>query len=379
MAETWGSRQLRHERAMDARLIRELRELGQAVGRIVMRHATGRDEAGQAVVPNTRAAREALRRDIWREALKPYFIGSGDEALDGPIPRSPYTRLMVEGIKGAVDIQAARQVAIVRQACKDEVVLRWLTTSPPAPPHTWRGEQAVGRGGLIREQGPRGVRKLSYDPYHLFVDPNGYRLSDRVWNTGGEVRRRIDQVLDYQIPRHMAAVDIATRLEQYMTPEAARMRTTTPYGVEGSYAARRLARTEITAAAGRSVVSANLANPYVDGTDWALSASHPGKGPEPDICDDLCTIDKAGVQVRDPYPNDGVPAYPPHPHCFCTLRPVVTRTPAQVTAEIRAEIQAATPRAMRLRGAFNPDWLSQALLAGTFLAAVLGWAEAEAA
>ncbi len=378
MAETWGSRQLRHEREMDARLIQDLRELGQGVGRIVMRHATGRDAEGQRIVPNSRSEREALRRDIWREALKPYFIGGGDEALDGPTPRSPYTRLMVEGIKGAVDIQAARQVAIIEKACKDEVVLRWLTGARPMGMAATPAEMAR-RGGLIREQGPRGARTLSYDPYHLFVDPNGYRLSDRVWNTSIEVRRRIDQVLDYQIPRHMAAVDIATRLEQYMTPEAARMRTSTPYGVEGSYAARRLARTEITATAGRSAVSANLANPYVDGTDWALSASHPGKGPEPDICDDLCTIDKAGVRVRDPYPNDGVPAYPPHPHCFCTLRPVVTRTPAQVTAQLRAEIQAATPRAMRLRGAFNPDWLSQALLAGTFLAAVLGWTEAEAA
>ncbi len=355
MAQTWQSKQLRHEREMDARLSARLSQLGQEAGRLVLRAATTLNDSGQRTIPNTRVSRDALRERIWREVLRPFFIGDGDEALDGPHPRSPYTELLVEGIRGGVAIQAARQANIVERAASDNIVRTWLTGR--RPPLLVAQEQSGGR--------------LSYDPYHLFVDPNGYRLSDRVWNTSREVRRRIDQLLDYHIPRGTAAVDIAEELERFLTPGAAGLRTRTPYGIQGSYAARRLARTEITAAAGRATVSANLANPYVEGTDWRLSASHP----RIDICDDVATLSMGGERLRAPYPNDAVVAYPPHPNCICSLLPAVTANPAEVTARLREEIDAQTASAQRMQGAFNPDWLADALLLGYFLSSVLGWKE----
>lgn len=361
MAQTWDSKLLRHQRNVDGQLTASLNELGQQVGRIVLRTASATNDDGQRVIPNRRADREALRAAIWREALKPYFIGAGDEALDGPAPQSPYSRLLVTGIRGAVRIQAERQAAIVRRATRRyPAVQQWLLAAG-------RPRQAEFAPGLhlIKEQGGR---QFSYDPFHLWIDPNGHRLSDRVWYSSRETRRRIDALLDYHIPRGTAAVDIADELEQYLTPGAARMRTRTPYGREGSYAARRLARTEVTAAAGRAAVSANLANPFVDGTDWRLSASHP----RIDICDNLATLGMAGERRRAPYPNDSVPQYPAHPHELCILIPHVVEEPAAVAQMLGEQIEAREPRALQLQGAFNTEWLTEALLLGYFLRSVLG-------
>lgn len=359
MAQTWQSRRLRHEREVDAQLSAQLNRLGREVGRLVLRAATALNDDGRRAIPNRRAAREALRGQVWREVLRPYFIGAGDEPLDGPRPQSPYTALLVAGIRGGVAIAAARQVSIVARGARSDGVVRvWLTGR--RPPLLVAREQAGGR--------------LSHDPFHLFVDPGGYRLSDRVWNTAREVRRRIDRLLDYHIPRGTSAVELAELLEAYLTPGAVLQRTGRPYGVEGSYAARRLARTEVTAAAGRATVSANLANPYVVGTDWRLSARHP----RIDICDELATLGMGGERLREPYPNDAVAVYPPHPHCLCSLLPAVTDSPAEVSRRLREAIEAQTVGARRLQGAFNREWLVEALLLGYFLANVLNREEAAA-
>ncbi len=352
MAQTWDSKLLRHQRAADARLTASLNELGQEVGRIVLRAGSATNDDGQRTIPNRRAVREALRAAIWREALRPYFIGAGDEALEGPEPRSPFTELLVADVRGAVAIRAEEQTAIINKAARRFRTVRdWLT----------------GERGPEPSQEQGGGRQISYDPLHLWVDPNGYRLSDRVWNTSREVRRRIDRLMDYHIPHGTAAVDLAELVEAYLTPEAMHQRTRTPYGREGSYAARRLARTEITAAAGRATVTANLANPFVDGTDWRLSASHP----EIDICDELATLGMSGERRREPYPNDAVPAYPAHPHELCTLKPHVVEAPAAVAQILEEQIEAREPQALRLRGAFNTEWLTEALLQGFFLERVL--------
>lgn len=363
MTQTWDSRRLRHERDVDARLGRELQGVGQAAGRVILRYATATGDAGQRIVPTARRMRETLRSALWQEVVKPYFVGAGADALDGQAPQSPYARLLVDGITGAIHIQAERQVAIVeRFAAADRVVLDWLTAPRPI------GEMRRA----VSEQGGRG---LEYDPFHLFVDPNGYTLSDRIWRVGVEERARIDALLDYHVPRGTAAVDIADRLERFLTPGATRARTRTPYGTEGSYAARRLARTEITAAAGRACMAANAINPYVTGTDWRLSASHP----RIDICDPVATLSMSGQRLRPPYPANRMLVYPLHPHDLCSLLPAVTATPGQVTRELRAQIDAGAVEARRLRGAFNLDWLVRALVGGWIFEAALGAAALEEA
>jgi hypothetical protein len=171
-----------------------------------------------------------------------------------------------------------------------------------------------------------------YDALHLFVNPvDGYRLSDRIWRADAKTRNRINELLAHEIRQGTAAVDIAKLLERYLEPERIGIRTRKPYGQWGSFDARRLARTEVTAAHGRATIAAAAANPYVEGVQWALSI---GREDWDCNCEGNATADAYGMG-EGVYPTDAVPLYPDHPHCVCTLRPVVTRNPADVTAEIR--------------------------------------------
>jgi len=165
---------------------------------------------------------------------------------------------------------------------------------------------------------------IIYDALHLFVHPDGYRLSDRVWRANARIRNNIDRLLAYHVRNGTAAVEVASELERFLKREV-RGRTLKPYGRWGSYEARRLARTEITAAFGRATVAAAQANPYVQQIEWALSPSRTQDW------DCNCQSNTAG----SPYPKGQVPTYPDHPHCMCTLRPVVGDT-KEITEDIRA-------------------------------------------
>lgn len=324
---------------MDRRLTAEHRAMARNAGSLVLlaaRQSTG----GERTVPNTRQGRAALKDAIWSQAVKPYYVGSGDNPFRDAQPQSPYARLLYDGISGAVRIQAERQAALLNRAIKDESVLMWLTGPRPFQP--------------VTEQ--RGT----YDPFHLWVDPNGYRLSDRVWRASIDVRSRIDRLLDYEISRGTSAVRVAELLEDFLTPGARLIRTNTPYGKEGSYAARRLARTEIAAAAGRATVNASIANPFAAGVRWVLSNAHR----DSDICDQNA---RGGPNGDGIYPPEQVPPYPNHPHELCHLSPVPLGTTAGLVEQLRADIRANSPRARRLQGAFNPDWLTQAILSGLLI------------
>ena len=158
----------------------------------------------------------------------------------------------------------------------------------------------------------RARRGIIYDALHLFVHPHdGYRLSDRIWRADGVTRNRIDALLAYHIRQGTAAVDIAKELEQFLLPSRRGVRTKRPYGRWGSYDARRLARTEVTAAHGRAVMASVAANPMTDAIRWALSLSHPD-GIDCN-CEDnsIADVDGLGPGVYRP---ENLPDYPDHPH-----------------------------------------------------------------
>lgn len=356
MAQTWRSKHLQHESAMDDRLRDELLALIGPITRVLLRHATTTNEAGERIIPNRGRVRDLVRREVWNEALKPYFIGAGDTPLDGTAPQSPFMRTVVDGIQGNVALVVERVVGDLRRAC-DEDVFAWLT-EPRAI------QQQTPDRAIAEQTGPRDPRRPWYDPFHLFVDEGGHTLSENGWRTARGTRQAIDNLLDYHIRMGTAAVDLADLLEPYLWPEAARVRTRTPYGEDGSYWARRLARTEITAAAGRSLVNVALANPFSPGVKWNLSASHPCC----DVCDELAAGGPNGDGV---YPVADLPAYPGHPHCICYLTQEVTQTPAEINRTLRGWIEDDVPEARALRGAFNPDWLLNALVNGNFVATVL--------
>lgn len=363
MARTFDSQRLRHQRSMDRRLTAEHRQLARAVAAVVLR-AAGAD----GTIPNRRSVRTALSEAVWTQAVKLYYIGRGDSPLRGDAPQSPYARLLYDGVQGATRIAVERQAALLRRIVRDEAVLQWLTGTRPVLGNSIK--EIENRAEGLRDDSssyflsssalfPLPVREIrgSYDPWHLWVDPNGYRLSDRIWRTGIEVRSRVDALLDFHLARGTAAVDIAQELEQFLTPAGRVTRTVRPYGREGSYAARRLARTEITRASGQGTIQAAQANPFVGGVQWRLSASHP----KIDICDEYA---RGGPNGDGIYPVDSVPTYPPHCHCLCSLLPVPAGNVADLVADLRADIRAATPRARAMQGLLNPAWLAGAIMGG---------------
>jgi hypothetical protein len=359
---------------MDRRFSAEHADLARAVGFWVLRLARDRFMGTWQPIPNTRAARAELKAAIWSQVLKPFYIGAGDDAFAGAVPRSPFARLLYDGIAGVTRIAAERQVALVRSIVRDAEVMRWLTAPRRMPvvtevrlrdPRMASLRNAQGRIDVERARAALVSPAGMYEPYHLWVDPNGYRLSDRVWNTSIHTRSRIDALLEYEISRGTSAVEMAELVERYLTPGARLGRTSTPYGTEGSYAARRLARTEITANAGRATVNSSAANPFVQAIQWVLSPSHP----KVDICDDYA---RGGPNGDGVYPIAQLPQYPPHPFCLCHLRPVPSGDVASLIQQLRAEIRAASPIAQVVHGMFSPEFLARALLDGSLADVVRG-------
>lgn len=337
MAASFRSRFLRHMRDFDVRFVNEQREIARLLGRQVI--AAGRGI--ERTIPNTRQGKEQLKLTMWSTVLKPYYIGTGNEPFNGSRPQSPFAQLLYDGIVGSIDLVGRQQASIIERYATDERVLAHLTS--PTRSNNFLSE----------------LSQREYDPFHLFVDPNGYRLSDRVWQTAINVRSRIDRLLEYHIAQGTSAVEIADLLEDFLTPGARLIKTRTPYGREGSYAARRLARTEISAAAGRATVNASNANPFVRGIQWKLSPSHKCC----DICDDYA---RGGIDGDGVYPPNGVPTYPAHPHDLCTLLPVPVSNPAEVTNELLSEIQAQSRISQLLQGLFNPAFIVSGMVSGLF-------------
>ena len=213
-------------------------------------------------------------------------------------------------------------------------------------------------------------QSLDYDPAHTFVDPNGYVLSDRIWLTSQRVRNTIDRILLQSIQEGVGAVETARRLERSLQPSRLNIRTSGRrviqterelriqrlyWGRRASYDAMRLARTEITAAIGRSQIATAKANPYTDKIRWTLSPNHP----EPDICDDL----------QGEYIINNLPAYPAHPHCLCYLTPVQSRPRREVIDDIRNAYQRNQEGDPRFQPLVNPSSLQpfSLFLLGTLL------------
>ena len=386
MATLHQSRQSIWKRT-DRRAVADQRALAERIGLMIMREASATNEAGDRAIPPTRAKAAELSKAVWSLVLKPYFIGAGDEPLDGPQPHSPFADLVVDGIKEAVAFEAREQVKLTRQVLRTSAPdlaaflidgeelpgenLLELTAGPAfetsdfRDPITGKIDPAAARRAFVR---PRGT----YDPFHRFVDPGGFRLSDRIWRSGLGERRAIDRYMEYHISRGTSAVEMARTLEVFLTGGAAAAKTPKPYGTNGSYAARRLARTEITAAAGRATIAMSEANPTVGGVRWVLSPSHK------DI-DDCDFNARGGPNGDGVYAPGDVPRYPNHPHELCTLSPQAANNIDDVVKSIRKRVRrsrneftnaitggtAASPEVRQLKRLLSPKKLAEAALNGT--------------
>lgn len=328
MPATYRTRTRSNERNADAALLADHARLAQLAGLLIVQSA-----GGSSAVPNSRAARQSLSDAIWQRVLRPYYIGPTGEALRGITPQSPYAERLTAGVRGAVRVQAERQAALIRRHIGDPGVVAWLTGPRPLP-----------------------VQETLMDSFSQWVDPTGFALADRILRMAVGVRARVNRFLDYHVGRGTPAGAMTSALSQFLTTGERQRR---PYGQQGGYAARLLLRNEMIVAGGWATLNASQVNPVVGGIQWQLTRADDGR--------DRCDLNSRGGPNGDGvYAPADVPPWPDHVGEQCILSPVATSTPGAVTAALSAAIDAATGYAQALRGVFNVDWLTEALLSGAF-------------
>jgi hypothetical protein len=131
-------------------------------------------------------------------------------------------------------------------------------------------------------------------------------LSQQVYKTAALAEGWVESRIDRGLARGQTVAELAREVRDFVNPK-------TPGGA--TYAARRLARTEINAAYHAMSITAQEEKPWVTGMRWRISGSHPTL----DICDTMGRTDHSGLG-KGVYPRDDVPGKP-HPQCLCTVIP----------------------------------------------------------
>lgn len=127
-------------------------------------------------------------------------------------------------------------------------------------------------------------------------------LSERVYKTRALSNGLVSRTVNHGLVRGDKQTTIAEDVINLIRPD-------TPGGV--SYAANRLARTEINNAYHAQSIMQNQEKPWVDHVQWHLSKSHKGSGC---LCETYAkqgSFDKTRVPVK------------PHPQCYCYVVPIV--------------------------------------------------------
>ncbi len=280
----------------------------------IPRSATG--DIQDAVAPLV--TRMFLGRDM--EGNRAPFTVMANGAV---FPLSPYAAVLLEQEEKAVTISVEQQASIMSKALRNapnDVVVA-LSTARNSPFRDFRISEQFRPNPLAQ-----------YDPPHLWVDPRGYTLSDRIWRTAGNTRRRLDLFLEQRIAAGDGALRISRDVETFLLPGRRLRRTNTPYGTDASFDAMRLMRTEITRAAAQASEMAAAMNPFVQGMAVILSASHPRY----DICDEAA--------AHGPWPLDEMPDWakiPLHPHCLCHYKYEMIENPSEILDELRDDIRRA--------------------------------------
>jgi hypothetical protein len=319
MAATYRQQVLRLLRRSDRELAGFFRDLADAARGELLR-AAGPD----GVIPRSRSS--AVRESVWGTVTRRFLVStrSGDlapfEVVGGEVQTvTPFMRVLWGGVTEATRQGVQRHADLMeRRLAKAPALVARLRLARRDP---FAQAQPV-RQQLVWQ--PRPFAR--YDPAHTWVDPRGYQLSDRIWQTTITLRRRIDLLIDEGIREGRSAVDIARDLEVFLQPGRRLLRTDRPYGQDGSADALRLARTEITRAHAQADLMAAQLNPFVEQFDWVLSGSHP----RADICDELA--------AGSPYDKGDDAQIPPaHPHCLCYLRWHTVEDAQAVIDELKAE------------------------------------------
>lgn len=133
---------------------------------------------------------------------------------------------------------------------------------------------------------------------------NGFALADRIYRNGQATVMQVGKIVDRGLALQQSAREIARQVRGHFRPDV-------PGG--SSYAAMRLARTEINNAHHDTTKRLTEDQPWVLGYKWNLSSSHP----KPDACNQYAEDDHddlgPGVYKKGNAPSK------PHPQCLCYL------------------------------------------------------------
>lgn len=148
---------------------------------------------------------------------------------------------------------------------------------------------------------------------------NDIQLSERVYKNRDLALARVDRIVNRGIALNKSAREIAQEVRGLIRPD-------TPGGV--SYAAKRLARTELNNAFHTTTVRIESDRPWVLGYKWNLSRSHP----RTDSCDALAEGSSGRGWPTGTYDKNEAP-FRPHPNCLCFLT-VATVTPERFVDDL---------------------------------------------
>lgn len=236
------------------------------------------------------AARDAQRRVVALE-LGPPGIGARvrQAQLLGVLRaiRETQEQLWLEGIGPLITsrIEDAQFAAIRAGEFMDDVLFEAL---PADQAEIMRASaRRMAESGLITEANRRAVA-----------------LSPRVWDNARLASGQIERLIRSGIIQGLSARELAGTVRSFIHPS-------TPGGT--SYAAMRLARTELNNAFHERQIAMAQNKPWVIGVKWNLSKSHPKK----DRCDEYAT-ENANDLGPGVFPTSGVPSKP-HPHCLCFM------------------------------------------------------------
>jgi hypothetical protein len=180
-----------------------------------------------------------------------------------------------------------------------------LAPLPPLP----RLLRAVIRAAAGLVTPAESDKQAAWDAARSWVDPRGYRLSDRLWRNSVQLRARIDRQIAASVRAGQSPQDAYDRIEALLigTPDA-----------PGPGALRRLIVTEATRAYGRQViVQAGRTGGLVR---WVIFTAHALT----DQCGRNARANPLGVGPGI-YEAGSVPQFPAHPFCRCRLVQVGVR------------------------------------------------------
>jgi hypothetical protein len=138
---------------------------------------------------------------------------------------------------------------------------------------------------------------------------HNFTLSERVYRNGRRGVRTVENLIDQGLLSGKSAREIALSVRKYINPNV-------PGGM--SYAAMRLARTELNNAFHQTSIRMAAEDPFTTALRWNLSGSHP----RPDICNEYAEKTHFRNGSAGEFRVGDVPSKP-HPQCLCYTTPVV--------------------------------------------------------